>query len=162
MRLFRSIAVSILCAFALSVLVVPVPAAAQQTSSEKQVWRLEHAYWGYVKAVDLKGYRDLWNANFVGWPSGSLDPVRKSHITDWITQETNQGTRLKSYQLKFAASQSFGNNLVVDYYWATVVWSGKSGDTPPETVRMMHTWMRVGNRWQIIDGMAAQVRHLQR
>ncbi len=118
---------------------------------------MEHVYWRYVKALDVKGYRSLWNTNFVGWPAGSAHPVHKDHITDWMKRPVSEGRRVKSYQLKFAAGQSFGKNLVVDYYWATTVWTGKNGDLPPDTLRMMHTWMRAGDRWQIIDGMAAEV-----
>ena len=145
---------------ALACLVVSIPAAAQQTSSEKAVWKLEHAYWSYVKAHDLKSYLALWNSNFLGWPSVSPQPVRKNQITSWIRQETDKGLRLKSYKLKYAASQSFGN-IVVDHYWVTMVWTGKSGDLPPVTLRMMHTWMRVGNTWQIIDGMSSHEPHPQ-
>ena len=119
------------------------------------MWKLEHAYRGCVKALDLKSYRALWDTNFVGWPSVSSHPVHKSHITGWITRETHQGLRLKSYKLKLAATQSFGDNLVVDHDWLTAVWTGKNGDTPPVTLRMMHPWMRVGKQWQIIDGMSA-------
>jgi hypothetical protein len=48
----RLLAVAVLCGAA--------PAAAQQ-SNEQAVWKLESAYWDYVKAVDLDGYRDLWH-----------------------------------------------------------------------------------------------------
>lgn len=68
--------------------------------------------------------------------------------------------RLKSYKLKLAATQSFGD-IVVDHYWVTTISGGKNGDRPPITLRIMHTWMRVGNRWQIIDGMSARVPHPQ-
>lgn len=59
MRLLRSIGVTTLCVLVVSALVVPVPAPAQQTQSEKTVWKLEHAFWRYVKDLDLKSYRAL-------------------------------------------------------------------------------------------------------
>ena len=158
MRFPRSIAFAALCVLAISSLAVSVRAAAQQTSSERTIWNLEHAYWSHVKALDLKSYRALWNTHFVGWPAVSPQPVRKSQITDWITQESDKGLRLKSYKLKFAASQSLGN-IVVDHFWVTIVWTGKSGDLPPVTLRTMHTWIRVGNNWQIIGGMSAPEPH---
>lgn len=160
MRFSRSMSVIAVCILALSSLVISIPASAQQTASEKEVWNLEHAYWSYVKANDLKSYRTLWNVNFLGWPMSSPSPARKNQITGWITSETDKGLRLKSCTLKFAASQSFGN-IVVDHYWATTVWTGKNGDLPPETSRLMHTWMRVGSAWQIIDGMSAPEPHPQ-
>ena len=63
-----------------------------QTSATKeaQIWQLEKAYWEYVKANDLEKYRALWHENFVGWPFVSSAPVRKDHITDWITANTSK------------------------------------------------------------------------
>ena len=58
---------------------------------EAQVWQLEKAYWEYVKGNDLEKYRALWQENFVGWPFVSPAPVRKDHITDWMTANTSKG-----------------------------------------------------------------------
>ena len=60
---------------------------------EAQVWELEKAYWEYVKANDLEKYRALWHENFVGWPFVSPAPLRKDHITDWITSNTSNGNQ---------------------------------------------------------------------
>ena len=147
--------IAVLCSLGLV-----LPAFAQQTPAEEAVWNLEHDYWNHVKALDLKSYRALWNTDFVGWPSVSPHPVHKDQITGWITQETNKGLRLKSYNLKYAASQSFGN-IVVDHYWITIVWTGKNGDLPAATDRLTHTWMRVGDSWQIIGGMSSPEPHPQ-
>ena len=49
-----------------------------------------------VKANDLEKYRALWHENFVGWPFVSPAPVRKDHITDWITSNTSNGIKLQS------------------------------------------------------------------
>ena len=67
-----------------------LPAVGQQSANEQAVWKLESAYWNYVKAVDLDGYRTLWHRDFVGWPSSSAQPARKDHITDWITTLTER------------------------------------------------------------------------
>ena len=69
---------------------------------EAQVWQLEKAYWEYVKANDLDKYRALWHDNFVGWPFVSSAPVRKDHITDWITTNTSKGVKLQSYSIPAA------------------------------------------------------------
>jgi hypothetical protein len=66
------------------------------TNYEAQVWSLEKAYWEYVKANDLEKYRALWHEDFVGWPLVSSAPVRKDHITDWITANTSKGIKLQS------------------------------------------------------------------
>jgi hypothetical protein len=136
-----------------------VPAAPQQQPpAEQAVWKLEHSYWEYVKALDLKNYRTLWHPNFVGWPSVSNRPQRKDHITGWIKLETDKGLRLKAYVFNPAASQSTGN-IVVDHYWLTMIWTGNNGKQPPSTIRITHTWVRVGNTWKIIGGMSSPEAH---
>src|SRR5947207_931638 len=57
----------------------------QASGDEQTLWNLERAYWRYVEHNDLAAYSDLWHKDFLGWPSVSSAPVRKDHITDWIT-----------------------------------------------------------------------------
>lgn len=131
-------------------------ASAQQSANEQAVWKLEADYWKFVKAVDLEGYRGLWHANFVGWPSSSAQPKRKDHITDWITGLTEKGLRLQWYSIEPAASQAT-ENIVITHYWVTTFWSDKNGNgEPPETGRITHTWIRTPTGWQILGGMSAQ------
>lgn len=85
---------------------------------ETQVWELEKAYWEYVKANDLEKYRALWHENFVGWPFVSAAPVRKDHITDWITSNTSKGIKLQSYSIEQLAIQVTGD-IAMDYYRLT-------------------------------------------
>jgi len=127
---------------------------AQQSLDEEAVWKLEHSYWEDVKALDLASYRDLWHPDFVGWPSVSPEPVRKDHITDWITANTSKGRHLESYSLKPAASQATGD-LIVVHYWVTSTWADKDHGGEPHTLRVTHTWIRVGKGWQIIGGMSS-------
>ncbi len=125
-----------------------------QTADEEAVWKLEHSYWEYVKAEDLKNYLELWHPDFVGWPAVSPQPLRKDHITDWITANTAKGLHLKSYTLEPAASQATGK-VVVDHYWVTMVWVGKNLAGEPSTLRITHTWVKGDKGWQIVGGMSA-------
>jgi len=128
--------------------------SAQQSPDEEAVWKIEHSYWEDVKAVDLASYRDLWHPDFVGWPSVSPEPVQKDHITDWITENTSKGRRLESYSLKPAASRAT-ENIVIVHYWLTSTWADKDHVGEPHTLRVTHTWIRVGKGWQIIGGMSS-------
>src|SRR5262249_57447637 len=93
------------------------------TNDESQVWNLEKAYWEYVKANDLEKYRALWHENFLGWPFVNATPVRKDHITDWITANTSKGISLHSYSIEQLAIQVTGkiatNYYRIDFTWAT-------------------------------------------
>jgi len=139
---------------ALVPLVCALSCLAQQSSEEAVVWKLEQSYWEDVKALNLASYRDLWHPNFVGWPYVSPQPVRKDHITDWITDNTAKGLHLESYSLKRGDSQATANLLVI-HYWVTTLWADKDNRGEPHTLRITHTWIRNAQGWRIIGGMSA-------
>ena len=125
-------------------------------ADERAVWKLEHSYWEYVQASDLEGYRTLWHPDFLGWPYVSPSPVRKDHITDWITDYRSRGLHLESFDLRPAESRAEGDTVVV-FYSITAHWVDKNGKGKPATSRITHTWVRSTNGWQIISGMSAAV-----
>ena len=90
----------------------------------------------------------------MGWPYGSPTPANKSHITDWITSQTSKGLTFKLVQFKEATVQENGD-LVVTCYWVTDRWDSKGGVGVATTSRILHTWLRKGDRWQIVSGMSA-------
>ena len=125
--------------------------------NEVQIWRLEKAYWEYVKANDLEKYRALWHENFLGWPFVSATPVRKDHITDWITANTSKGISLQSYSIEQLAIQ-VTNDIAVTYYRIGVTWANAAGaEVRTDRMRITHTWIRTYGTWQIIGGMSAPV-----
>ena len=120
---------------------------------EQVIWDLEQVYWRYVQANDLESYRSLWHKEFVGWPAVSAAPVRKEHITDWITSQTAQGRTFEFIELKPAAIQMHGD-LAVVYYWSTYKWVDNNGVGAARRTRVTHTWVRNGKDWQIVGGMS--------
>jgi hypothetical protein len=128
--------------------------AAPPGTGEREVWSLEDAYWRYVQTDDLEHYRTLWNKDFLGWPLSSPEPVRKDHITDWITLHTSVGDKLKSYSLERLASQATADYVTVTYR-VRLTWSDKGGADKASGLRVIHTWRQSSGQWQIISGMAA-------
>lgn len=127
------------------------------TNDESQVWDLEKAYWEYVKANDLEKYRGLWHENFLGWPFVDSAPVRKDHITDWITMNTSKGIKLQSYSVEQVAIQVTGD-IAVTQYRIKMNWANdQAPETRTDTMRITHTWVRSHGAWQIIGGMSAPV-----
>jgi ketosteroid isomerase-like protein len=124
---------------------------------EAQVWNVEKAYWEYVKANDLEKYRALWHKNFVGWPFVSPTPVRKDHITDWITANTSKGITLQSYSIEQLAIQVTGD-IATNYYRINTTWANSAGaELTTDRLRITHTWTRTHDKWQIIGGMSSPV-----
>jgi ketosteroid isomerase-like protein len=131
--------------------------AQDSAKDETQVWQLEKAYWEYVKANDLEKYRALWNENFLGWPFVSSAPVRKDHITDWITANTSKGIRLQSYSIEQLAIRITGD-VALDYYRINATWANSEGaEIRTDKFRITHTWIRSRGTWQIIGGMSTPV-----
>ncbi len=125
--------------------------------TEEQIWNLEKAYWEYVKTNDLEKYRALWHENFLGWPFVSSAPVRKDHITDWITTNTSKGVKLQSYSIEQVAIQVTGD-VVADYYRIKMNWAKDDGaETRTDAMRITHTWIKTNSTWQIVGGMSAPV-----
>ncbi len=123
------------------------------SDSEQALWKLEHSYWQYVHDDNLNEYRSLWHKGFLGWPSVSTTPVRKDHITDWITSQTSKNLSLNVQEFKPAAIQVTGN-IAVLCYWLTYKWVDKSGVGDKYTVRVTHTWFKDNEGWRIIGGMS--------
>ena len=141
-------------------LFVAITAAAFADGSDKeqaQIWNLEKAYWEYVKTNDLEKYRGLWDENFLGWPFVSPAPVRKDHITDWITANTSKGITLQTYSIEQLAIHVTGD-LALDYYRIKATWANGTGaEVRTDRLRITHTWTRTHGTWQIIGGMSSPV-----
>ena len=143
------------------VLLVALTATAftqDSANHEQDIWNLDKAYWEYVKANDLEKYRGLWHENFVGWPFVSSAPVRKDHITDWITANTSKGIKLKWYSIEQLAIQVTGD-VALNYYRIKTTWANREGaEVRTDALRITHTWLRTHDTWQIIGGMSAPVK----
>jgi len=139
-------------------LVLATAAFAQDSANEEaQVWNLEKAYWEYVKTNDLEKYRALWHENFIGWPFVSSAPVRKDHITDWITSNTSKGVKLQSYSIEQLGIQVTGD-VAINHYRIRANWADNEGaEVRTDALRITHTWIRTHGNWQIIGGMSAPV-----
>jgi hypothetical protein len=102
MRLCAVLIVVGLLATAAHTLSSQEPNPAPASGDEQTLWNLERAYWRYVENNDLAAYSALWHNDFLGWPSISSVPVRKDHITDWITTQTSKGLACMKTRPHFA------------------------------------------------------------
>ena len=124
--------------------------------NEKTIWKLEHDYFRFVEANDLKSYSGLWHDDFLGWPSVSPVPVHKDHITDWITAQTSKGMAFKLIEFK-PASLQITENIGVVCYWVSYKFADKDGNGAPYTIRITHAWLKDGKDWRIIGGMSMPI-----
>jgi ketosteroid isomerase-like protein len=127
--------------------------SSEMSADEQVLWALERSYWQYVEKNDLAAYSNLWHQDFLGWPSVSSAPVRKDHITDWITSQTSKGLAFKTGEFKPAEIQVTGD-VAFACYWITFKWVDKDGKGAPHTFRITHAWLRSARDWRIIGGMS--------
>ncbi len=135
----------------------PGTTQSEAVNSESVVWSNEVAYWRYVQENDLTAYRSLWHEDFLGWPSVSAAPVHKDHITDWITSQTGKGLKFKTVAFKRATIRVTGS-LAATFYWITFQWVDEDGNGTTTTLRVTHTWLKVGNDWQSSTGCPCRSR----
>src|SRR6266446_622372 len=130
-------------------LIVAAAAFAQDSpNDETEIWKLEKAYWDYVKANDLEKYRALWHEDFLGWPFVSPSPIGKEHITDWITANTSKGLKLQSYAIEQLAVHVTGD-VAINHYRIKIDWVTREGtDARTDALRITHTWLRTNGTWQ--------------
>lgn len=121
-----------------------VKAFGQEWSDEqKEVWKMEIAYWDYFKEGDIKGYMTLWHKDVIAWPHNSPKPIGKEILEKVMTGKL----KLLSYDLKPLAINIFGNFAFI-YYRVNAI--GK--DSPNFSARIGHLWMKQDGKWQIIGG----------
>jgi hypothetical protein len=164
MKLLEAILIKCLLAFAVSMAAAVSMASfggqsmaksqSKDAENEQALWTLEHEYWRDVQENNLPAYLRLWHKDFLGWPWVSATPVRKEHITDWITSQTSKGLAFKTDEFKQAGMQRTGD-IAVTYYWITYRWLDKAGNGATLTTRITHTWLKdANNDWHIIGGMS--------
>lgn len=144
-------------AIAVLLLLASTSVAEDSAKDQAQVWTLEKAYWEYVKANDIEKYQALWHEDFLGWPFVSSTPVRKDHITDWITANTSKGIKLQSYYIEQLAIQ-VTSDVAINHYRIKANWANTEGvQVRTDALRITHTWIRSRVTWQILGGMSAPV-----
>lgn len=129
----------------IALVLLSVCAVAQQTANEKAAWQGEENYWRYIKSGDKAAFMALWSDRFAGWPAPMRSTATKSDI-----EKTFAGRVGSEAQLTPLSVREYGPDIVIAFYRGTVTRDGKT-----TTSRFTHTWMRSGDKWQIIGGMSA-------
>ena len=141
------------------VLLVLVPAlsiADELNADEQAVWDLEVAYWEYVKANDIPGYRSLWDEDFSGWPDFSKMPLGKENIHEWVVALHERPGDVIDFEMTLGSVRAYGEVVAAHYLVRYIKLSADTGEEiGNESVsRITHTWQRRGDSWQIITGMS--------
>jgi len=132
--------------------------ASAEGTAIADVWARKDDYWRFIKAGDVDSYTTLWHENFIGWPCHEDHPVRKSSIGGWVKDIRDKKIAFTS-ALTREGAQDFGQ-IVVVHYRTTMVSAYPDGHVEGrgEESKITHTWMKVGNTWQIVGGMCGRMK----
>jgi catechol 2,3-dioxygenase-like lactoylglutathione lyase family enzyme len=129
-------------------------ATASVEQIKNEVWQLEENYWKYVKDKDFKSYINLWDENFIGYPSNNIIG-NKAHITDWMTEMYKGKTGVFNYQLTRKVENVFGDIVIVLYDVSHSFTNDKNEVVKNGNFKITHTWKKTDKGWLIIGGMGA-------
>ena len=116
------------------------------STDEKDVWKLEEAFYESIKNGDLNGHMALWHKDALLWGWRTEYPLTKvSYERFWKDAKF----KIDSYNLEWPKINIVGNTAVV--YFAVTL-EGYSTE-PPHKVRVIHIWTKEDKNWLFIGGM---------
>jgi hypothetical protein len=143
----------VISSLSLSLLVLSIGIAIRCEASEKkwsyaqkEVWKMEQIEWEFWKQGNVKRCMLLYHKNYVGWPSRSAEPVRKSHAAAHM-----KGRIIHSYDIEPLEINIIGNIAIVHYCYSCCETNGKT-----HSGRVTHIWLNENGRWRLIGGMTAE------
>ena len=134
-----------------------VAVADELAADEQAVWELEEAYYRFAKANDPVSYLTLFHEDVIGWPTLDPLPKGKDKVSQWIGIVHSDTSKEWNYEIERLAIQSFGDTVVVHYRLRESFVSAQTGEElSTDSYRISHTWLRVGETWQIISGIGGR------
>ncbi len=124
---------------------------------EAAVGALEQAYYQSVVNNDPNAYLSLFHEDSIGWPAMDSLPKGRDKVSQWIAAVHADPRKEWGYEINLLAIQSFGSVVVVHYRLREFFLSAETREQiSADEYRISHTWLRVGDTWQIISGMGGR------
>jgi ketosteroid isomerase-like protein len=112
--------------------------------AQKEVWKLEEAYWDARTKEDKEGALAFFHQNCSLWPTQQLSPIGKASI---------KLSTIRSLKLKPMAINLFGNVAIVHYHFSA------SAAGEDWLSRVTRVWMKENGKWLIIGGAVADCKY---
>lgn len=123
--------------------------------AQEEVWNREETYWKVILARDVKGYLELWDDTFVGWPFYQKSPVGKSAFQ--AQPFGIKGRVVSSYEFDQKVVQLHGNDIAITYLQLYMKQT-LDGQKAEPVIRLTHTWQKRDGVWRIVGGMSCVVK----
>lgn len=133
---------------------VDLPATQSRSRDEQTIWSLEEAYFAHYAKGETQALEGIWHSDFIGWPSESPEPVRKSSASQSV-RDFLARARIVSFKLRPMAIAIRGE-VAITHYFLDLRLEDLDGGIVESSVRITHTWLREDGMWKVFGGMSAQ------
>jgi len=123
------------------------------SEAEKEVWKMEEAYWQNFSQGDVESLLILWHENFTGWPVNTAKPENRDDSILSL-ERFLENARIVSYELIPQVNVIRGK-LAFLHYLVNAVVENRKGGMSQILFRVVHTWANEGKEWKLIGGMSA-------
>jgi ketosteroid isomerase-like protein len=131
-----------------------VPASQGQSQDEQTIWTLEESYFAHYAKGETEALEGLWHADFIGWPSESPEPVKKSgasqSVLDFLARASIVSLTLRPMAI------AVRGDVAITHYILDLRLEDRNGRIVERSVRITHTWLREDGMWKVLGGMSAQ------
>ena len=119
---------------------------------ELELWNLEQIYMLNYKDKNLDILTNFWHKDFVGWPQSSAEPVDIGTASKALTKPSEE--RIIAFKIRKQKILLHGEIAIV-YYYIDVERESQEKELSRSTYRIIHTWIKENDKWQILGGMSA-------
>ena len=117
------------------------------SATQKEVWKMEETYFELWKNGDMQGFTELHHKDAIIWGNKSAWPKDRSIIDMGGVAGDGIGELLDSFELELHEIKILGS-IAISQYTARIKRLGKD-----YRLRLSHTWVKQGGKWQIIGAM---------
>ena len=134
-----------------------IPVESKLTDAQQEVWNEELRYWHTRTTGKLEEHMSLWHDEVAAWGSMLQKPGTKDDMRNNVAGILRD-TRPDSYTVDLEPfNVRVEGKFAFVFYRTHEVRTDLAGNRREARVRIIHTWWRTPQGWQIIAGMGAAV-----
>jgi len=130
--------------------------AENRSNVEKEIWKLEEAYFSNLYRANYEGVLALVHPQFLGWPANQTKPIGKEESAEFMKRLIPRPTPCIIRIERAGLQQS--QDTVLTQYILHVNCPEASGTAKTQSSRITHTWTRWKDEWKLLGGMSFDIK----
>lgn len=127
-------------------------AETMRVNVEKEIWKLEEAYFNNLYRANYEGVLTLVHPQFLGWPANQTKPIGKEESAEFMKRLIPCPTSC-TIRIEVAGLQQSGDTVLTQYT-LHVDCPEAFGAAKTQSSRITHTWTRQKGEWKLLGGMS--------